>query len=631
MTNSLSTIPLELAWLLDATHDCIYVVDLAGDPLRGRVVYVNSRVQELFGYEPAAFAQDPHLFMSVLHPDDLPGVIAATGALLSTREPCTRSFRVRHGATGEWKWVEDRVSVRTNPAGEVVGYQGIARDISHTVQREAALHESEQRFQRYAETTNDVMYRYRLTEPRGFEYVSPSVTAVMGYTPEEHYAEPDIAHRLVHPEDRELLADLPRHVSPDAPVTLRWIAKSGKVVWTEERAVVVYGPDGTPHWLEGVSRDVTDRKAMQARQAQYLRRLEALRNVELSISGSADLRVTLDIIVDQAMTHLEADAVTLRIFSPETLFLEPVATRGFLNTEPGLVQVGEGFVGRVALERRLVAQRDLRQREDSARLRTIIESEGFVAYHGVPLIAKGQLKGVLSIFHRQAFSPDHEWLTLLEALAQSAAVAIDSATMFEALQQANSDLLVAYEASLEGWVRALDLRDNETEGHSRRVTELSVALGRELGLRGADLQNLRRGALLHDIGKMGVRDAILRKPGPLTDEEWVEMRQHPEFGWRFLKDIPFLNQATDVPYCHHEKWDGTGYPRGLAGEAIPLAARIFAVVDIWDALRSTRPYRDAWPEKTVRDYLHGLAGTALDPHVVSVFLALDHPELHRDD
>ena len=203
---------------------------------------------------------------------------------------------------------------------------------SSDLEGQAALEASEQRFQRYAETTNDVMYRYRLTEPRGFEYVSPSVTAVMGYTPEEHYAEPNIAHRLVHPDDREVLAALPSHVNPDTPVTLRWITKNGNVVWTEERAVVVYGADGTPLWLEGVSRDVTDRKLMEARQAQYLRRLEALRNVELSISGSADVRVTLDIVVDQAMAHLEVDAVSLRIFSPDTLYLEPLATRDRKST-----------------------------------------------------------------------------------------------------------------------------------------------------------------------------------------------------------------------------------------------------------------------------------------------------------
>jgi putative nucleotidyltransferase with HDIG domain len=189
-------------------------------------------------------------------------------------------------------------------------------------------------------------------------------------------------------------------------------------------------------------------------------------------------------------------------------------------------------------------------------------------------------------------------------------------------QQALLELAAAYEATVEGWSNALDLRDRETDGHSRRVTELTVRLARKMGVADAEIVHIRRGALLHDIGKMGVPDAILLKPAALTPDEWDVMRRHPVFAQELLAPIEYLRPALDIPYCHHEKWDGTGYPRGLAGEQIPLAARVFAAVDIWDALRSDRPYRAAWTADRTREHLASLSGSHLDPSVVTAFLAM---------
>lgn len=189
-------------------------------------------------------------------------------------------------------------------------------------------------------------------------------------------------------------------------------------------------------------------------------------------------------------------------------------------------------------------------------------------------------------------------------------------------QQAVLELAAAYEESLEGWARALDLRDRETEGHSRRVTDLTVRLARMMGVSEADCVHIRRGALLHDIGKMGIPDSILLKPSPLSPEEWDIMCRHPAYARELLAPVEYLRPALDIPYCHHEKWDGTGYPRGLKGEEIPLAARMFAAVDIWDAVRSDRPYRPAWPNQQAREYLASLAGAHVDPKVASVFLEL---------
>jgi putative nucleotidyltransferase with HDIG domain len=181
-------------------------------------------------------------------------------------------------------------------------------------------------------------------------------------------------------------------------------------------------------------------------------------------------------------------------------------------------------------------------------------------------------------------------------------------------------LVVAYDATIEGWSSALDLRDKETEGHTQRVTRTTIRLARAMGVGDTQLMHLWRGALLHDIGKMGIPDAILLKPGPLTDEEWEIMRQHPDYARNMLAPIAYLRPALDIPYCHHEKWDGTGYPRGLKGEDIPLAARIFAVVDVWDALSFDRPYRMAWPADKVKQYIREQAGRHFEPQIVSLFL-----------
>jgi HD-GYP domain-containing protein (c-di-GMP phosphodiesterase class II) len=185
------------------------------------------------------------------------------------------------------------------------------------------------------------------------------------------------------------------------------------------------------------------------------------------------------------------------------------------------------------------------------------------------------------------------------------------------------ELARAYDTSLDGWSRALDLRDKETEGHTQRVTDMTLRLARAMGVAEGDLVDIRRGALLHDIGKMGIPDSILLKPGPLTEEEWKVMRRHPVYAYDFLSPTPYLRPALDIPYCHHEKWDGTGYPRGLRGEGIPRAARIFAVADVWDALRSDRPYRAAWTAVKAREYIREQAGKHFDPRVVEVFLRIE--------
>jgi PAS domain S-box-containing protein/putative nucleotidyltransferase with HDIG domain len=369
--------------------------------------------------------------------------------------------------------------------------------------------------------------------------------------------------------------------------------------------------------------------AIQSSQAEkrirrQLQRLEALRKIGQAISGSLDLKIILDVVVEQVMQQLQVDSAVILLYFSQMQTLEYGTGRGFRTTalQHTNLRIGEGYAGRAALERRSIHIPDLSQSENGFAQSPYLKNEDYISYFGVPLLAKGDVKGVLEIFHREKLDPDAEWLNYLETLAGQAAIAIDNATLFRDLQRSNLEITLAYDNTLEGWAKALELRDQETEGHSRRVVELTMKLARKMGMSEGELVHVRRGALLHDIGKMGIPDKILQKPAPLDEEEWETMRQHPAFAHRWLSSTRYLQPALDIPYSHHEKWDGTGYPLGLQGEQIPLAARIFAVVDVWDALNSDRPYREAWPEEKILAYLQEQTGKHFDPRVVETFLSI---------
>ena len=401
-------------------------------------------------------------------------------------------------------------------------------------------------------------------------------------------------------------------------------------LWVGRLAPLTAGDLGLMTTVADMAANAIHRASLFEQTEQRLQRLAALRAIDLAISSSLDLRVTLNVLLDQVIAQLHADAADVLLYNAHTRRLEYAAGRGLRSqgVENFSLRLGEGYAGRVALDRRTLTLPDLAAAEPDSARQSLLAGEGIRAYHGAPLIAKGAVQGVLEVFQRAPLVPDNDWLDFLQALAGQAAIAIDNTQLFNDLQRSNVDLSLAYEATIEGWSRALDLRDHETEGHSQRVTQLTVQLSSALGIGQEELVHIRRGALLHDIGKMGVPDSILLKPGPLTDDEWVIMRQHPLHAFNMLAPIRHLQKALDIPYCHHEKWDGTGYPRGLRGEAIPFAARIFAVVDVWDALSSDRPYRDAWPKDKVLEYIGAQSGTHFDPNVVTAFVNMDKAGLN---
>lgn len=370
-----------------------------------------------------------------------------------------------------------------------------------------------------------------------------------------------------------------------------------------------------------VSRDVTAFKTAQDEAQRQVQRLAALHNLDTAIITSLDIGNVLTVLLEQATEQLGLDAADVLLYDAASGTLRYAAGTGLLSAAetPPPVPLGEGLAGRAASSGEIVSATF----DDGTDAAVTLAPQGgarFAAYYGVPLLARGQLRGVLELYSYRVPQPDAEWLRFLDTLGGQAAIALENAQLVRDLQAANQELIAAYDATLEGWVRTLDMRDKETEGHTQRVAAMAVALARAMGIDEASLPHVRRGALLHDIGKMAIPDSILLKPGPLTPDEQCLMRKHPEYAYDLLSRFAFLRPALDIPYCHHEKWDGSGYPRGLKGEEIPLSARIFAVVDVWDALSSNRPYRSALPHEEAIRIIRQQSGTHFDPAVVELFL-----------
>lgn len=353
-----------------------------------------------------------------------------------------------------------------------------------------------------------------------------------------------------------------------------------------------------------------------------LERLAALRSIDLAISNILDLQITLKILISEVIGQLRVDAASVLLIQTGSNKLEYAAGEGFYTRgiESTSLRIGDGNAGRAAMERRIVEIPDLASFNGESMRVQMLADERFVSYYAVPLITKGEVKGVLEIFNRSRLNPDREWLDFLETLAGQAAIAVENSMLFQGLQRSNFELAMAYDATIEGWSRALDLRDHETEGHTQRVTDMTLKLARKMGLSDGRLVSIRRGALLHDIGKMGIPDYVLNKPEELTEEEQQIMQRHPQMAYDMLAPITYLRDSLNIPYCHHEKWDGTGYPRGLSGTQIPLEARLFTVVDVWDAITSNRPYREGWPREKALKYIREESGKHFDPQMVEIFL-----------
>ncbi len=502
-------------------------------------------------------------------------------------------------------------------------------DISEMFLRQRAerlLREQEERLRLALQSANQGLYDLNLKT--GEATINTEYARMLGYELDEMHETSQTWRERLHPQERDIVAtmfnDYVAGKIPNYRVEFRQRTKRNEWRWIlSVGKIVEYDSEGKPVRMLGTHTDITERKQAEERIRTQLRHLAALHSIDTAITNSLELPSVLAVVLEQALEQLNMDAAAILFFDPYTLSLRYAAGRGFLTNqiENTYLRLGEGVAGRVALEREVISLHHIPHRDVSPDMAQFMNVEGLVCYHAAPLIARGEVKGVLELFNRTPHATDDDWMNFFRALASQTAIALDNAHLFDGLQRANLELALAYDATIEGWSRALDLRDKETEGHSRRVTDLTERLARVLGVPNETLVHIRRGALLHDIGKMGVPDAILFKQGALTEDEWRIMRQHPVYAYELLAPVAHLRPALDIPYYHHEKWDGSGYPHGLKGETIPLAARIFAVVDVWDALTNDRPYRKAWSPAQAAAHIREQAGQHFDPQVVQAFLA----------
>ena len=353
------------------------------------------------------------------------------------------------------------------------------------------------------------------------------------------------------------------------------------------------------------------------------RQLNALVGVGHVINSSLGQKRVLEEVMDSVIALMRAERGLIMLRDGHDEFpIEAARGMDHVILERDDFSVSKTIVRRVAETGKPVLTTNAQNDPRFEQQKSVVE-QNLRSILCVPLKLKDEIIGVIFVDSRVYSGLFEESdLEILSAFADQAAVAIDNARLFEGLQQANQELREAYEATLRGWALALELRDKETEGHTQRVTVLTEILARKLGIDEDEMEHIKRGALLHDIGKMAIPDGILLKPGKLTLTERKFMELHPLFAKDMLDPIDFLHPAMDIPYCHHEKWDGSGYPRNLRGREIPFAARIFAVVDVWDALTSERPYRAPMDPDEVRRIIREESGKHFDPQVVDAFLAM---------
>ena len=597
--------------LFDNAPNAIVVADRAGI-----IQQVNQQVEALFGYTRNELLEK---HIDILIPDNLRERHHSHHEKFHIN-PSERiddlgmELTARH-KNGEIIPVEISLSALDIPEGQLA--TAIIRDIRARKQAESEII----RLSQVVEETADAVV---ITDRDSIiQYVNPAFELMSGYSSAESIGKTPRIIKSDKQSDAFFETMWTTILKGDAfRATIINQKKNGELFYVDQTINPICDEQGKITHFVSTAKDITERIKAEDEIRRRAAHFEALHRIDVAISGSMDVNVTLNILIEQVVRQLDADAAMVSIFNPLSLRLETGVHTGFINPNRYIPNQSP-FAKNIIANRRIISIPKLADAAENEALPHLLRQELFVSYYGIPLIAKGEMQGVLELFTRKQIAADANWLDLLRAMATQAAIAINNASLFVNLERSNIELAHAYDITLEGWARALELRDQETIGHTRRVTILTEQLARKMGFPAQQLTHLRRGALLHDIGKMGIPDRILHKPGKLTEEEWKIMRQHPGLAHEMLSPIRFLHPALDIPYCHHEKWDGSGYPRGLRGEEIPLAARIFAIIDVWDALTSDRPYRAAWSREKTKAYILSQGGQHFDPQVVSAFFELD--------
>jgi PAS domain S-box-containing protein/putative nucleotidyltransferase with HDIG domain len=617
-------------------------------------IYLNNPIFELTGYSKEEFLEKGLSFFDLYHPEDrerIPKPSVMNQSSINHR-PYHISYRIKH-RSGEWRWVDEWGTGVINEKEEVEYIEGIMIDITSRKQYEreretiitvsAALRQATNRHEILSTILDQMIellnaggafiaipdsYNGGVLIEMGRGVIGNSYSGMkipqgrgasgwvianrLPYLNNQAQSDP-IFYRPDMLGEYHCVAAVPL-IAHEQSIGALWLARKTEIAEQDLKLLTA---------IADIAANAIHRITLHEQTEKQLNHLIALHQIDLAITTNFGLEDTLNIILGHVRTELNVDAASILLINEAENALEYAAGLGFKTEHIKLthVKIGDGTAGRAALEKCTASSADLELASQNDSRSTLIAHEKFTCHVATPLLIKGQVKGILEVFHQTPQNPDSKWFDYFETLATQTMIAIENANLLKTLQVKNEELTVAYDATIEGWSRALDLRDHETEGHTQRVTEMALKLADLLGMSQTDKTDMRRGALLHDIGKMGVPDAILHKPGDLTETEWKVMREHPTLAYRMLSPIAYLNRALDISYYHHERWDGSGYPHGLKGEEIPLAARVFAIVDVFDALTSDRPYRKAWTYEKAYQYIELQAGKHFDPEIVKVFLA----------
>jgi PAS domain S-box-containing protein len=634
-----------LRQVTEASSDAIWEWDRASD-----TVTWTERVYELLGLSPTAISTQRKQALEVIHPDERGAFFTELIRHARKRGPFRREVRLCQGdgSFGTYEAFGKMVYGKDNRPVRMVGS---IHDISDRVRRDRELEAvaAISLALREIETTEEMLpviseqiartlelqsLGVALVDPDSddvlIRHVSGVFRGVLGLRFRKHDG---FVERVFGVKKERLAEDMTASFdsmladaldTPTAVLGVPLVAR-GEVIGMLWLGKPVDGakPDSTfsqgESRLLGILAEIAAaslrRAALRERTEFHLRRLHSLSVVHATVSENLDLRTTLDMLIQQLRSQTGIHAAAFHLFDEKSGLFRLETSYGF----------GVGIVvpplGRdLILNRHRSKLTDLQESGARGRRFATMIAAGFESYLAVPLIANENILGVLEIYHKTDLPQNVDLDNFAEMLASQAAVAVDNTNLLKSLRTANRELTAAYDATIEGWARALDLRDHETEGHTRRVTEMTVDLAKLMDVPPNEIAHMRRGALLHDIGKMAIPDRVLLKAGELDQSEWVVMRRHPGIALDLLEPISFLKPAIDIPFCHHEKWDGTGYPRGLKGKQIPLSARIFAVIDVWDALRSDRPYRKGWSREQAVHFIRVQAGRHFDPEITEVFL-----------
>ncbi len=536
-------------------------------------LYISPQVEKLTGYTPAEWIRDRYFWKKMVHPDDLAVVVDEDERTSITHEPFYIDYRIltRDGRT---LWVHDESVLIQNQDGTPLFWQGLMHDITERKQAEEALRESEERFHTLYDNATIGLYR---TTPDGRILMSNSAgIRMLGFDSFDEITKRNLENVGFGPEySRKEFREKLETEGVVIGLESKWIRKDGSEIFVRENAKVFRDENGKALYYDGSFEDITERKRTE----------DQLRKLSRAVEQNPASIVITDLLGNIEYVNPRFSQVTGYSFE-ESLGQNPRILKSGNTTEEEYKNMWDTILsGSVWQGEFLNKTKNGEIYWEFATITPVFGEDGKIT----------------------------NFLALKENITERKQAE-------ENLERANLDLSLAYDATIEGWSRAMDLRDHETEGHTLRVTELTMKLARAMRISESQLTAIRRGALLHDIGKIGVPDAILLKEGKLTDEEWALMRKHPQLAQDMLAPISYLNDAVNIPYCHHEKWDGTGYPQGLKGDRIPLIARIFAVVDVWDALTNDRTYRRRWSREETLKYIKEQSNIHFDPQVVDVFL-----------